>query len=106
MDKKPVIITIDNVRVRRWDRQNVFIEKYENVYNPKEKEHEMKWRFIGYESTIKGALESISRKGLLVDEKAVSDLKTYAKEVDRSNDRILEEVWKSGLATSINNENA
>lgn len=86
---KEVILTIDNVRIKEYDNLNIVIERYEPVYNPTTKETNHKWRFKGYSDTFLKALKYISNKELLIDFNAVSDLKSYLKQVQESNEKLL-----------------
>lgn len=70
-----IFIEIDNVRVIGYDDVNVTIERFEDVYNPRTKQIESKWRFVGYSRSIRTALQTIVNKELLIDKNAVSDLK-------------------------------
>src|SRR5690606_28595341 len=86
---KPIILEIDNVRIRKWDDQNYFIERKETYFNPKEKAETIGYKFKGYYPTVFKALKAISDKELLVNEKAISDLKSYLNEVTWSNMKVI-----------------
>ncbi|GAQ18007.1 hypothetical protein OPHB3_1946 [Oceanobacillus picturae] len=88
-EKKPIIMEIDNVRIRKWDESNYFIERLETYWNPKEKKETTDYKFKGYYSTVSACLKAISSKGLLVEEKDVSDLESHLKEVEQSNAKLM-----------------
>lgn len=88
-DNKKIILTISNVRIKEYDRLNLAIERLEAVYNPITKETNDKWRFKGYSSTVLKALLFIQDKELLINQNADSDLKSYLKQVQDSNKKIL-----------------
>ncbi|MYL57391.1 hypothetical protein GLW20_07715 [Virgibacillus halodenitrificans] len=90
MSEKRVLITIHNVRIKEYDSMNVTVERYEDVFIPKDKSTIKKWVFKGYSRGILSALLFIQRKELLIDQKIVSDLATYMKEVEKSNAALLE----------------
>lgn len=86
---KPVILTIDNVRIIKFNEMNLAVERYEEVFIPKNKQKEMRWVFYGYKSTVLGALKFISRNELLVNESQISSINDYVKQVKESNNKIL-----------------
>ena len=81
---------IENVRIINYDQLNVMIERYEESFNKSKNETTMKWRFKGYKKTILDALKFIARNELLIDKNAISDLKSYLEQVEKSNQKILE----------------
>ena len=83
--EKKVLLEIDNVRIKEYDRLNVQIEAYETYYNPIEKKDTQGWKFKGYSATVLSALLQIQRKEYLIDENAIQDLKTYVEAVKASN---------------------
>ena len=94
-DKKQVILTIDNVRIKEYDSMNVVVERYEEyTVPPKKKGEPVKvvsgWKFKGYYNSILSALLFIQRKELLIDYNVVSDLESYLEQVDESNAKLLE----------------
>ena len=91
MNKK-VLLIIDNVRIKEYNEMNVVVERYEDVYVPTKKQHEKKWRFKGYASTIFKALLLIQRNELLIDKDSIHNLSSYLEQVKESNDKLLEAV--------------
>lgn len=91
-DKKKVILTVGNVRIKDYDSKNVTVERYEDVYNPITKEITSKWQFKGYSRNVLSALLLIQRNELLIDKNTVSDLESYLNQVEKSNDALLEVV--------------
>ncbi|MBP1971608.1 hypothetical protein J2Z83_003759 [Virgibacillus natechei] len=87
---KQTLLTIDNVRIKEYDSMNVIVERFEETYNPFEKENISKWQLKGYFPTVFDALKGISRNEWLIDYKAVHDLKSYLYEVRGSNNKLLE----------------
>lgn len=85
---KAVILTIDNVRIIRFNDMNLAIERYEDVFIPTKKKTEKRWVFHGYSSTILNALKSISRNELLVNETQINTINDYVKQVEKSNNKI------------------
>lgn len=96
MSDEKDIITIDNVRIRRYNNMNFVVERYEDVFIPTKKTIEKRWVFHGYKSTILKALQLISSKELLINETQIKDLKGYIKQVEESNAKLAEllEVMK------------
>lgn len=92
--EKAVLMTVGNVRVKEYDSQNVVLERYEETVNPVTKETNSNWRFKGYFNSILNALTFVVRKELLIDINVVNDLKSYLKQVEDSNNKILEELNK------------
>lgn len=92
MSEKRTIIEIDNVRIKEYDKLNVTIERLETYYSPIDKKDITDWRFKGYSDGVLGALKFIQRKGLLVNQKAISDLKSHLNEVHRSNALLTESI--------------
>lgn len=93
VDKK-VLITIGNVRIKEYDSMNVTVERYEDVFIPKEKKKVKKWVFKGYSRSVLSALLFIQRNELLIDKSNVTNLESYLNEVQQSNARLLEAVRK------------
>lgn len=89
MSKKPVVLTLDDVRVIRFNEYNLSVERYEDVYIPTKKQTEKRWVFYGYSNTILSALQMISRKELLINETQITNLNDYVKQVEKSNTRLL-----------------
>lgn len=69
---------------------NVTVERYEDVFIPKDKQTVKKWVFKGYSRGILSALLMIQRKELLIDRGSVNDLKGFIKHVEQSNVRLME----------------
>lgn len=83
MENKPVLIEIDNVRVVRWDNDNLAILRYEQRYNRKEKKYISGWQFKGYYSTLRNSLRAIVAKELLTDKNNSMALNDHLKQVER-----------------------
>ncbi len=94
--KKETLLTIDNVRVIQSDPLNLAIERLEEVQNPKDGTITNKWRHKGYSGSILGALQTIQYKELLIDYNAVNDLENHLKQVEESNNKLIQA--KEGLA--------
>lgn len=62
MSEKKVILTVGNVRIKQYDSMNVVVERYEDVFIPKEKQTIKKWVFKGYCRNILSAALFIQRK--------------------------------------------
>ena len=90
MAEKRVILTIDNVRIKDSDSMNVTVERYEDVFIPKDKQTIKKWVFKGYSRSILSALLMIQRKELLIDRGSITDLNGFIKHVEQSNVRLME----------------
>lgn len=98
-DGKVILFTFGNTRIGRWDDMNCFVERYEeyeSFINEKGKKRRTEvvkgWRFKGYAGTIRGGLELIHRKELLVDENAHTDLLGYLEAMQASEERLSEAV--------------
>lgn len=100
MDNK-TIIQIDNVRIRQYDSTNYVVEREETTenFNPRLKKKEVKtsYRFKGYYGTLTGALKAISIKGLLVDESTASELDGHLKQVEESNQKVIDAIDRMGV---------
>ena len=88
--EKRVILTIDNVRIKDYDSMNVTVERYEDVFIPKNKQTIKKWVFKGYSRSILSALLMIQRKELLIDRGSITDLNGFIKHVEQSNVGLME----------------
>jgi len=97
---KPIILEIDNVRIRKWDEQNYYIEREETYFNPKEKKDITDYRFKGYYSTVLGALESIHLKGLLIDNDSIGDLTDVLEQVMDSEKRVVDAISRLDVKTN------
>jgi len=89
---KQTLLQIDNVRIKESDAYNLIVERYEKVYNPIKKENSEGWRFKGFNSSNVGCLKLITKKDLLIDEKAVSDLNGHLKQVRESERKMLDAI--------------
>ncbi|UYX53338.1 hypothetical protein M3Y14_04065 [Bacillus thuringiensis] len=95
MDKpkeKQVLIEIDNVRVKEYDSLNVVVERLEKPSSKSSIESVSKWRFKGYAKSIHCALKFIVNSELLIDNSKVEDLQSYVKQVEKSNEEVLNAV--------------
>lgn len=91
-DNKNVVLDIDNVRVIRNDPLNLSVERLESSYSTKHKKEVSSYRFKGYYSNILKAVQAIQSKELLINEKSITDLKSYLEQVQESNDKLYEAV--------------
>lgn len=89
-ENKAVLIDLGTVRICEDDKLNVRIERLEEVFSTKTKQTNTKWQFKGYSSTILNALKSIVRNEWLIDKNTVKGLENYLKQVEESNDKILQ----------------
>ncbi|MFC4661717.1 hypothetical protein [Oceanobacillus sp. FSL W7-1293] len=87
-----VFIQIDNCRVVGYDERNVLVERNELTKDPRTKEEKYRWRVKGYYASIRQVLYGIlnKEKEWLIDENAVSDLNSYLKQVEESNQKLLD----------------
>lgn len=92
MTEKRVILTIGNVRIKKYDNLNVVIERYEEVVIPSTKDTVNKWRFKGFARSVLSALLFIQKNELLVNKNNVTDLNSYVEQVEKSNASLLEVV--------------
>ncbi|MFD2046037.1 hypothetical protein ACFSTA_12395 [Ornithinibacillus salinisoli] len=92
MSDKKVLITVGNVTIKEYDNMNVVVERYEEVFIPKTKEKIKKWVFKGYSRSVLSALLMIQRNELLIDRGSVTSLDDYVKQVNDSNNKLLEAV--------------
>ncbi|MGF9978696.1 hypothetical protein [Viridibacillus arvi] len=90
--EKAILIDLGDVRIREYDNLNVTVERLETAFNPITKEYTTNWRFKGYSRTILTALQFILNNELLIDKKAISDLKSYLKQVEEINMRVQREL--------------
>ena len=84
------LIQIDNIRISRRDKFNLVIERLETNLNNKTKEPVTSWNFVGYYSTLYQALSALVEKEYLINEKSISDIKDYLRQVEKSNSKVLE----------------
>lgn len=89
LGKRPTIFDLGDVRVIRFNSMNLAIERYENVFIPKEKKKEKRWVFYGYQTTLFQALQTIVKKELLIDDQQINSVGDYVKQVEESNNKIL-----------------
>lgn len=93
---KPIILEIDNVRIGRWDDNNLFVEREETTRSyDREKKVWMEntgYKFKGYYSTLAQALSAIHAKGLLINENSISDLTDVLKQVMDSEKRVVDAI--------------
>lgn len=92
MSEKQTILEIENVRVRKWDDQNYFIERKETYTNPKDKKEITGYRFKGFYSTLSECLKAIHVKGLLINENNCAELTDVLNQIKESERRIIEAV--------------
>lgn len=85
-----VFMQVDNCRVVGYDERNVLVERNELTKDPRTKEEKHRWRVKGYYASIRQALYAILNKEWLIDENAVSDLKSYLKQVEESKQKVLD----------------
>ncbi len=90
MSKKEIVHQIENVRILKNDELNYAIEREETYYNAKDKKDVTRWRFKGWSGSFLGSLRLIHNKELLIDEKAISDLRRHLEQVEKSNGLLLE----------------
>lgn len=93
--EKKVVLSIDNVRIIAYDDLNYAVVRDEPVKDT----GELKERFKGYVRSIKGALDLIIRKELLVDMDSVYSVGTYIEEHQVAVDKVtqtIEEVFGNG----------
>lgn len=90
MTEKPVLLTVGNIRIVRFDDMNVAIERLEEGIKPVTKEVVYNYRFKGYCDTVLKALEAILVNDWLVDESDISSAKGYVKRIEESNAELLE----------------
>lgn len=86
---KQTILQIDNVRIRKWDEQNVFIEREETYFSARDKKDITGYRFKGYYSDVFKALLAVNRKGLLIDKNSAQSINELLKQVQESERKIL-----------------
>ena len=86
---KRVVLTIDNVRIKEYDRMNLTVERYEDVFIPKDRQMVKKWVFKGYVSSILKGLLLIQEKELLIDKNEVGNLNDYVNQVENSNKKLV-----------------
>ena len=86
---KRVILTIDNVRIKEYDRMNLTVERYEDVFIPKDKRTVKKWVFKGYVSSVLRGLLLIQEKEMLIDKENIDSLQDYINKVEWSNEKLV-----------------
>ena len=93
---KPIILEVDNVRIGRWDDNNLFVEREETTRRyDREKEEWVEntgYKFKGYYSTLTQALSAIHAKGLLINENSISDLTDVLNQIKESENKIVSAV--------------
>ena len=90
--EKALLLTVGIIRVKEYDLQNVTLEREEEVFNPNDGTTSNRWRFKGYFSSIASALTFAVKKELLLDRKATQDVKSYLKQIDDSNQMVLNAI--------------
>lgn len=90
MSDKKVIVGLGTVRVKEYDSMNVTVERYEDVFIPKDRITIKKWVFKGYCRNVLSAMMFIQGNELLIDRNKINDLDTHLKEVKKSNAALME----------------
>ena len=90
--KKPILSEIDNVRIRRWDDHNCFIEREETYFSARDKREITGYKFKGYYGTLFDALRAIHTKGLLIEEESNQSIKSVLKQIKLSEKKIIDEI--------------
>lgn len=98
--EKRILVQIGNVRIREENELNVVIEREETYFIPKDKQKVTGWKFRGYAGSILEALRLIHAKGLLINQNAVSDLKSHLEQIEKANGLILEALEGKGIGVS------
>lgn len=86
--EKKVVLSIDNVRIIAYDDLNYAVVRDE----PAKDSDEMKERFKGYVGSVRGALDLIVRKDLLVDMDSVFSVETYIEEHQAAIDKVTQAI--------------
>lgn len=97
LTNKPILLEIDNVRIRRWDDKKCFIERGETYFSPKDKSEITNYKFKGYSGTVFEALRSIHTKGLLVSENGKQSIESLLEQIELSEKNIINEIRRIGL---------
>lgn len=90
MSNKKVLIDLGNVRIKEYNSMNHVIEVYEEVRMFASKDVEKKWRFFGYCNDVYSGLRTIQHNELLLDKTQINDLNSHLKQVEESNQKLLE----------------
>jgi GTP:adenosylcobinamide-phosphate guanylyltransferase len=90
MNGDKIILVIDNVRVAKYNSENIVVERLEKVPLFQGKGTGEKWVFKGYYSTIRSAVLAISRLELLLNVDDIKDIQSLLEQIKESNDRLIE----------------
>ena len=82
--EKWVLHVTDTVKIEEQDSYGFMVTKLTEGYNNKTKEATSTWRLGGYYSTVRGALEGILHKDLLVDLNQVTTIRGYQEETRKA----------------------
>src|SRR5690625_2628764 len=89
INNKPIQIKIGPVAIVRDNSQNMAIYRMESVYNRFEKKSNNSYQFKGFYSSVLACLKAIQYKELLIDENEYTDLESYLKQVEKSNEKLI-----------------
>lgn len=92
MIEKRVLMEIGDCRIREDDKWNDAVERWELYWSPIDKDYREGWRFKGFCPDVLGGLRLISRKHLLMDEVALFDGENLIKQVEESEERIMDAI--------------
>lgn len=87
----------DTLRIRRHDKWNVVIERFETNTNPFTNEETSKWKVQGFYPTVYIALQRVLDKGMLVDLDEAKTLTAYNNAVKKQHERIEQLINKERL---------
>lgn len=89
---KPILMTLDNVRIIDTDDLNVTVERLETYYSPRDKKDITSWRFKGHYGSVLKALRGIVRNEWHIDRNGLNELESYVERIEKSNAKILKAV--------------
>ena|SRR5690625_2601971 len=91
-----VILNLGDVRIAECDDRNVKVERLEDVTCRKTKEVRQDWRFKGFATTVRSALQLIVKQELLVDRAGINSLDSVISTIAKANQRVLSALEKEG----------
>lgn len=91
----------DTLRIRRYDDRNVVIEEYVTNVNPKTRKETSSWKFKGFYSNARRALQAVLDKDMLSDVEEVKTLTAYQKAIENEREQLKDIIKREPLLERV-----
>jgi hypothetical protein len=91
----------NNLRIRKYDDRNVVIEEYVTNINPKTQKEASSWKFKGFYSNARNALQAIIDKDMLSDVEEVKTLTAYQKAIENEREQLKHTIERERLLERV-----